>query len=349
MRSILHKVKTNNWKNQKTILAIIFFAIAGSILLFATKAATPFASLEPEQGNRTANTSVISDSTASGGSAVRFNAGAPPPPSGSVWPDASNTGVPAGVTLRSCATPITAGGTYDSCSWPSGLTVQAPNVKITRSKVVGNLDLGYDSAAVSGLVIEDTEIDGNQTRDAIIGSVAFTGRRLKIHNGRIFIWTSSGLLLEDSYMFNLYCKDTDHCGGITGTPLEGTIRHNTIMANLAPWAGPFNPSDGGVSAAITAYTHADFWPPINGLLIENNLIQAREAVYAAYAGGTGAVGRAQNIRYINNTFKRASSGSPAAMDGNITSFHSGYGNLIDGNKYDTGEPIPENSYDGNGL
>lgn len=330
----------------KPFLFILAFAVLGAILLFSTRAATPYANLEPEAGIKSSNVITVSDTTASSGSAIRFNATAPPTGN---WPDATNTGVPAGVTLRSCATPITAGGTYDSCSWPNGLTVQAQNVKITRSKVIGKVNLGYDSGAVSGLVIEDTEIDGNQTRDAVIANVAFTGRRLKIHNGRIFIWTSAGLLLEDSYLFNLYCKDTDHCGGITGTPLEGTIRHNTIMANLAPWAGPFNPSDGGVSAAITAYTHADFWPPINGLLLENNLIQSREAVYAAYAGGTGAVGRAQNIRYINNTFKRVSSGRPAAMDGNITSFHAGYGNLIDGNKYDTGEPIPENSADGNGL
>lgn len=48
------------------------FAAIGTILLFATRAAGPFASLEPEQGAKTAAVNLVTDSTASGGSAVKF-------------------------------------------------------------------------------------------------------------------------------------------------------------------------------------------------------------------------------------------------------------------------------------
>lgn len=72
MKSILRKVKINNWKNQRAVFAIIAFAIIGSILLFATKAATPFASIEPEQGS---GLTAIADPSASGGAYVQFGSG----------------------------------------------------------------------------------------------------------------------------------------------------------------------------------------------------------------------------------------------------------------------------------
>lgn len=53
-------------------IGIILFAAVGTILLFSSHAATPFASLEPEQGSRTPNATVVTDTTASSGAAVKF-------------------------------------------------------------------------------------------------------------------------------------------------------------------------------------------------------------------------------------------------------------------------------------
>lgn len=61
------------FSRQKARIFIIGFAAIGIILLLATRAATPFASLEPEQGSLTANALVINDSSTSNGSAVQFS------------------------------------------------------------------------------------------------------------------------------------------------------------------------------------------------------------------------------------------------------------------------------------
>lgn len=53
-------------------VGISLFAVVGTILLFSSKAATPFASIEPETGIKTANATLVTDQTASGGSAVKF-------------------------------------------------------------------------------------------------------------------------------------------------------------------------------------------------------------------------------------------------------------------------------------
>lgn len=54
------------------LLFILAFAVIGSVLLFTTRAATPPASLEPEQGAKAAQATVGSDNVASGGQYIQF-------------------------------------------------------------------------------------------------------------------------------------------------------------------------------------------------------------------------------------------------------------------------------------
>lgn len=58
--------------NSKALLFVLAFAAIGSILLFTTRAAGPFASLEPEQGASAGATCQVSDATASNNTAVQF-------------------------------------------------------------------------------------------------------------------------------------------------------------------------------------------------------------------------------------------------------------------------------------
>lgn len=75
--SKLHKLKA--FKNPKTLIkqpttiGIILFAVVGTILLLNSRAASPYASLQPESGAVTgAACPITNDSTASGGSAIQF-------------------------------------------------------------------------------------------------------------------------------------------------------------------------------------------------------------------------------------------------------------------------------------
>lgn len=54
------------------ILFAIIFAAVGALLVVLTRAETPTVNFEPEAGTRSGNASVISDTTASGGSALKF-------------------------------------------------------------------------------------------------------------------------------------------------------------------------------------------------------------------------------------------------------------------------------------
>jgi hypothetical protein len=56
------------------LLAGLAVGVSGIVLLTGTQAATPFITAEAEQGARTAPAAIVTDSTASGGSAVRFTA-----------------------------------------------------------------------------------------------------------------------------------------------------------------------------------------------------------------------------------------------------------------------------------
>jgi hypothetical protein len=56
------------------------FAVIGVMLLLVTRAATPFASVEPENGTITAPATKITDTTAAGGAAVKFGSATPTPP-----------------------------------------------------------------------------------------------------------------------------------------------------------------------------------------------------------------------------------------------------------------------------
>jgi hypothetical protein len=55
---------------------ILIFAAAGLVYLRTSHATTPVASVQVEAGNRTTNATLVSDTTASAGSAVKFNAAA---------------------------------------------------------------------------------------------------------------------------------------------------------------------------------------------------------------------------------------------------------------------------------
>jgi hypothetical protein len=132
-------------------LAIITTGLVGTVLLVSSHAATPAASIETESGAVSSPASAASDTTASGGSAVKFAAGggtgsctgtAGQPggadPWGGCWPGVNNTGVPAGTSLAV----VNGNQTYSTANQViSGLDIRgcvfvtAPGVVIKNSKI----------------------------------------------------------------------------------------------------------------------------------------------------------------------------------------------------------------------
>lgn len=121
-------------------LGIIFVAIIGTILLQSSHAATQVASTESESGTVSAPAVSVTDTTASAGRAIQFQA--PAPPSGNTdKPDATNTGVPAGTTL----TTVT-----------GNLTISADNSVVSGKHVTGTVFITGDN-----VTFENSQVDGN--------------------------------------------------------------------------------------------------------------------------------------------------------------------------------------------
>lgn len=73
--AVLRKFKRMQPQPLIMICAVLSFAIVGTSLLLVSRAATQSADFEPENGTKSGTATVVSDTGASGGSAVKFSAG----------------------------------------------------------------------------------------------------------------------------------------------------------------------------------------------------------------------------------------------------------------------------------
>jgi PKD repeat protein len=202
---------------------------------------------------------------------------ATPTPTPTGWPDASNTGVPPGTTLTpSGPLSITQAGTViDGRDIPYVL-VNAPNVTIRNSRIHSNALWLVDNNS-TGLVIEDSELDGEGNRSTAIGSSNFTLRRVEItgaENG-CDIGGSGNVTVVDSYIHDLTTTGDAHTDGCQiGQGAHDLIfRHNYISPQ-----GVGTPAS---TSAIIMWTkdgtqNARVW-------IEDNMLDGSHASFALYA------------------------------------------------------------------
>jgi hypothetical protein len=188
-----------------------------------------------------------------------------PNPTG--FPDASNTGVPAGTTLATLngdQTINTSGAVIDGKLINGCVVVNAPNVTIKRSKVVCHGASAIDGES-TGLVVSDTEIDcGNAAGHTAITWRNYTALRINAYGCENTAWAESNVTIQDSYLHDNVHYDPaldPHTDGVqlpTGAS-NITVRHSTI------YGGYVNQSDFGNSAITTA-------GGMSNILFTNNLL-----------------------------------------------------------------------------
>jgi hypothetical protein len=341
--------KVQNWviRNKKLmpLLVLAVFVIAGSVWYAASKAATPFVAAEPENGTISAPAAKVTDSGASGGSAVAFkaesggggggggscpaakytitstdvsnkkNSGYPagtqlyvpgsPDPWGGCFPNAANTGIPAGTTLTaysgSC-TITTANTVIDGKTINCDMSIRASNVTIKNSKITaGNLNVDSGS-----LTMQDVEVNlGNNPIDEGVKGSNLTILRANMYGGKRQIWCSH-CTVQDSYLH-------DQLSDPSGVTHESSVRvdqyttliHNTVLCNA-----PNFPPDAGCSADQTGYP--DF-QPVHDNTMDKNFYSATTGGYCAYGGWNNGkpynndASNATNIHFTNNVFQRGTS------------------------------------------
>ena len=233
-------------------------------------------------------------------------------PSACGYPDATNTGVPAGTTLRSVPSQVSkgTGWYYDSRGFAevngngavlSGLNItgnldiSASNVTINNVKVMnsGQSSFGISLRHTSNVTIEHSMItgaDGGPGRLMVGVKDVYgdsTGTVVQDNNIR---YTSTGVqlsagLIQDNYIHAMGLIPGDHVNGTTsgGGTTQLTIQHNTVFNQL-------NQCD-----AISLFQ--DFGPQGNRL-ITNNLLAG--GGYVIYAGGKIGAPPPYNITITNN-------------------------------------------------
>jgi len=211
-------------------------------------------------------------------------------PSAASWPDATNTGVPAGTALDivNGDLALTEPGTIIEGKDIRGcVSVKAPGVVIRRSKIRCTFAYAVISNGYTGarLLIEDSEIDciGNNGKGnpaTAVGDNNFIARRLNIHSCENGFDVDVDVTIEDSWIHDLYDSEESHTDGIqiaVGRNVQ--IERNAILIR-------------GTSAIISLSTD------MSGVLIKGNLLGG--GAYTLYCPRE----HSRDVHVVGNRFSR---------------------------------------------
>ncbi|MGH3648183.1 MAG: right-handed parallel beta-helix repeat-containing protein [Micromonosporaceae bacterium] len=229
--------------------------------------------------------------TAPGPSPSSTPGGTPPTYAG--WPNASNTGVPSGKSLKSSGslTITTAGRVIDGLNINGCVDVKADNVVIRNSRISCDRTTfairTWDGA--SNLLVEDSEIDGEDKVSAALCCGHYTLRRVEIRNVEDGPRLASKTRVYDSWIHDLSRLPGSHNDALQTTGAEDIIvRHNTLEAYNTSTNDPMN-------AAIMLGSTTG--PAVRNMLVEHNL----------FTGGNYTINfrpdiTCSNVVFRNNTF-----------------------------------------------
>ncbi|MET0188601.1 MAG: DUF4082 domain-containing protein [Pseudonocardia sediminis] len=257
-----------------------------------------------------------------------------PTPPATGFPDASNTGVPAGVALSAYTGPrtITTPGTViDAKQITGGLDIRTTDVMITRSSVTGNVDVSESGS----LSISDTFIDAGDRSGTGLGAYNYTAIRVHVIGGNRSMLCVKNCTIRDSYVHGQMIDEggTNHESGIR-MEQNTTLIHNTIGCDA-----PTIPPDAGCSAGLTGY--GDF-APVQNNLIQNNLFLPTPGGACAYGGSSAGKpysDGARDIRFIDNVFSRGKTGKCGYWFPIADFDSSAPGNVWQGNVWDDGGTV----------
>jgi hypothetical protein len=250
----------------------------------------------------------------------------PPPPS-SGYPDASNTG-PSGILTPQSGnvTLSVAGQVFENRDVSGCITVNAPSVTIrnVRVRCAGQSAIWSGS---TGLVVEDTEVDCLDAAGRTgITPGNYTVRRVEASRCENIFWSSSNVLIEDSYIHTpIPCctatqPHTDSIQFNENSSSNVTIRHNRI------YGGYINQSNFGNAAIQVGFN------PTNVTIDDNILAGGGHTLRLLKATNS------TNLQVTNNRFSRvfvSTVGGFGPHDGNKQNADVWSGNVY----HETNEPL----------
>ncbi len=323
----------------RIIVSIVLAALVGTLVVALSKAATPVASFEAENG-MLSGAAPVSDAAASNGAAVKFapaqtgTRSCPPFPA---FPDTSCTGVPAGTSLTTVNGSLSTsanGQTIDARLITGELSIGHDNVTVKNSRIKGRVALNGHT----GIVLQDVDLGpdacaaGSGNFESINGS-GYSLIRTHVHHNNadlIRLGGSQPILIKDSLLDSTCFYAGDHLDAVQWYDPGGvgsvTINHSSIDVR------PVNNTGKG-NAAI-------FWADNPGsgttLTVFNSRLAGGGYTTAFYdaSAGSGVVIDAHDNVYVKDSFSFGPCSSSASVAFNGTD-----GLKFTNNKLDDGTAI----------
>jgi len=293
-----------------------------------TSTTSPVASIETSTTEATTTTvkattttAATTTTTAASGSGSGSGSGA------GGFPDASTTGVPSGVTLKSSGYLIarTDGAVIDGLHVTGGIEVRANNVTIKNTLVTGSGYWGIlQSEGFSGLTVTDSEVSGDSGTSMFDVGVRDDGGKMNVLRSDIhgFRHGIDDGLIQDNFVHGERTGfPADHSGAFYAshptTAQNLVVKHNTLFCELDQ-----------TSAIMLGGYHEG----AHNALIEDNLLAGGD--YALYGGTSPENSSTSNIRIIGNVFSKRFF-PKSGVFGPVTNFDSnGPGNRWSGNVWE---------------
>lgn len=266
-----------------------------------------------------------------------------PPATG--FPDADNTGVPAGTTLTAYTGP---------CSFPAGasvvidrknvvskcgelLALQDRTTLVIRNSIVPRVEM-TDPDAASSLSITDSEVRAPGYYEGAVWGGNLTVTRTEVTGGQHSVHCQSNCTVVGSWLHAQYNDPTRsfHTNAFITNGGHGIVlRGNTLHCDSI-----LNNNNGGCTADVSLF--GDF-ERVYDVLVEGNYLRANNSSisYCAYGGyqPSKPYPVATQIRYVDNVFERGTN-AKCGVYGPVTSFQSSAaGNVWTGNRYTDGATV----------
>lgn len=301
-------------KQKQKIVAVVAVAVCCVSVLSASVYAVTnmFVSREIESATIASPATTVADTSASGGSAVKFSASGGFQancinlPSACGYPDATNTGVPAGTTLTNsgCVTVNTNGATVQNLNITDcNITVNANNVTIKNVKISGCMYYPIDYSGHTGLTIQDTEIASDcELTTAGMSFDNYTAIRMHVHGSADGFKANSNVVIRDSYIHDLWVTADSHNDGIQTTGGSNvTLTHNTVDTKSQGVCVQFGSTDTGWNVSNNLF-HCSGWS-LNGNpgTSDSSFTNNRFARVAGWYGPSG-LGSSPRITWSGNYY-----------------------------------------------
>ena len=213
------------------------------------------------------------------------------------FPDATDTGVQAGVTLKAYNGDLvinTPGAVISGLDIHGSVYINADNVTLINCRITSggywavSVGGGGGSSGGTGCVVQNCEINGlggTQGSAGIQGAGTFLANNIYgVENGIVFAGSNS--LAQDNYIHDLQSTPEAHYDGIAaqGGLSNITIRHNTVISRP--------------DATSAIYINNDFGPMSN-VIVDNNKLSG--GGYTVYSDEKAAhPGQITGVQFTNN-------------------------------------------------